>query len=208
MTKAGRLIGILAVFGIAAAAAYWIYLYLSEGSAPSFSDLWSSFSGGFTNVTGIGKLKFADIQPFAANAGFSGDDLNTACAIALAESSGNPNAKGDLTLAPTNGPSIGLWQINTGSKAHPELAGQDLTDPQTNANAAFAIYQAAGNSFSPWSTFGSGAYTKYLPATAAASDQDTTASVAGVPATGSATETSGDNSGAVEGATDSMVGGS
>jgi len=104
-----------------------------------------------------GKMNASDIATYARQAGFSGNDLATAVAIALAESSGNPTAVGDLNLTP--GGSVGLWQINL--KAHPDLAG-DLTDPQTNANAAYAIYQAAGNSFHPWTTYKTGAYTAYL----------------------------------------------
>lgn len=111
-----------------------------------------------------GTLDAGQIAQYAANAGFSGNDLVTAVAVALAESGGNPQAVGDTKLAPTNGPSIGLWQINTGSKAHPEAASSDLTDPQNNANWAFSIYQAAGSSFRPWSTFDprDGTTPKYL----------------------------------------------
>jgi lysozyme-like protein len=105
-----------------------------------------------------GKLTAAQIASYASSAGFSGPDLQVAVAVALAESSGNPGAVGDLTITP--GGSVGLWQINL--KYHPEFAGQDLTDPQTNANAAYSIYQAAGNSFSPWSTYNSGAYSAYI----------------------------------------------
>src|SRR5271168_549795 len=99
----------------------------------------------------MGNLNIAQLQQYAAAAGF-GDPV-TAAAIAMAESSGNPYAIGD------NGNSIGLWQINLPS--HPEDMGMNLTDPQTNANAAFAIYAAAGG-FSPWSTYNSGAYLAYL----------------------------------------------
>jgi Lysozyme like domain len=95
------------------------------------------------------------IAGVASNAGFTGGDLVIAVAIAYAESSGNPNITGD------NGNSIGLWQINLPN--HPEYQGVDLTDPQTNANAAFAIYSAAGNSFTPWTTFKTGAYQANLP---------------------------------------------
>ena len=154
MTKAQKLLGILGLFGLGAALAYWIYLYISEGEAPSFSDLWSGAKGGFTSVTGIGKLNFAELQALASNAGFS--DPSTAAAIALAESSGNPNAVGDLNIT---GGSVGLWQINL--KAHPEYTAAQLTDPQTNANAAFAVFQAAGG-FSPWTTYNTGAYQAYL----------------------------------------------
>ena len=116
----------------------------------------TTFSGVFNSLTG-GNLTFAQIQSYASNAGFSGDDLNTAVAIALAESSGNPNAAGDPTL----GGSYGLWQVNL--KAHPEYTAQQLYDPQTNANAAFTVYSVAQSSFTPWTTFNSGAYEAYLP---------------------------------------------
>jgi hypothetical protein len=99
------------------------------------------------------KLVTGDVAKVAQQAGFSGQDLVTAVAIAYAESGGNPNAVGDQSLAPERGPSIGLWQINIGSKAHPQYASDNLTDPQTNANRAFEVYQEAGGSFRPWATF-------------------------------------------------------
>jgi len=110
-------------------------------------------------------LSAAQIQSYAAAAGFSGADLQTAAAIAQAESSGNPGAVGDA------GNSFGLWQINL--PAHPEYASANLSDPMVNAQAAFAIYSAAGG-FSPWSTYKGGQYLSYmpsmtLPATAATS---------------------------------------
>ena len=116
--------------------------------------------GAIQNFGGIlsGNLSASQIAQYAANAGFSGDDLATAVAIALAESSGNPNANGDTNLTP--GGSVGLWQINLA--AHPEFAQVDLTDPQTNADAAYAVYVAAGYNFRPWSTYKSGAFAQYL----------------------------------------------
>lgn len=100
-------------------------------------------------------LSPAQIQAYAAVAGFSGADLATAVAVALAESSGDPSA-----INPEG--SYGLWQIYL--PMHPEFAGQNLLDPQTNANAAFSVYSKAHGSFQPWTTFGSGAYQKYLSA--------------------------------------------
>lgn len=109
---------------------------------------------------GASILSPAQIQGYAANAGFTGNDLATAVAIALAESGGNPNIIGDQSLAPSNGPSYGLWQINIGSKANPQFAGQNLLDPQTNANAAYSIYSRFG--FGRWTTYGNGTYGMYL----------------------------------------------
>jgi hypothetical protein len=105
-----------------------------------------------------GNLTAAQIAGYAETAGFTGPDLQVAVAVALAESSGNPNAVGDLAITP--GGSIGLWQINL--KAHPQYTAAELTDPQTNANAAYAIYAAAGNQFTPWSTYNGGQYSAYI----------------------------------------------
>ena len=108
-------------------------------------------------------MTISDIATVAQNAGFSGQDLVTAVAVAMAESSGNPDALGDIGIGQG---SFGLWQIS--SKYYPEF-GPDFTtlyDPQTNANAAFQVYQAAGNSFSPWSTFKSGSYQSFLSSVA------------------------------------------
>jgi Lysozyme like domain len=109
----------------------------------------------------VNKLSASDIATYAANAGFTGDNLVTAVAIALAESSGDPSAVGD------QGTSIGLWQIHF--TVHPEFDQNQLTDPQYNANAAFSVYQKAGNSFQPWSTFSvNQAYLNYLSVAQAA----------------------------------------
>jgi hypothetical protein len=110
-------------------------------------------------------MTISEISSVASNAGFEGQDLVTAVAIALAESGGNPQAWGDAGIGEG---SFGLWQIS--SKYHPEY-GPDFTalyDPQTNANAAFAIYSAAGNSFLPWSTFKLGRYQEFMDSAAAA----------------------------------------
>src|SRR6266852_1569902 len=81
--------------------------------------------------------RVSNIAQYARNAGFSGPDLVTAVAIALAESGGDPEAFGDRELAPDKGPSVGLWQIDVDT--HPEYENVNLTDPQVNANAAFAV---------------------------------------------------------------------
>ena len=103
----------------------------------------------------------AQIAYFAQKAGFSGQDLLIAVAIALAESSGVPNTYNPETAAgaPEGYGSYGLWQIYL--NAHPEYNSENLYDPQTNANAAHDIFSAAGG-FSPWSTFNSGAYEAFL----------------------------------------------
>lgn len=103
-----------------------------------------------------------NIVSVARNAGFQGDDLVIAVAVALAESKGNAMAYNPEIAAgtPTGMGSYGLWQIYL--EVHPEFTGWNLYDPQTNANAAFQVYQAAGNSFRPWSTFNSDKYLAQL----------------------------------------------
>jgi hypothetical protein len=114
-------------------------------------------------------LSPAQIAQYAAAAGFTGNDLLTAVDIALAESNGgNPNAyfnesqdvpgRYGRTSANDGKGSYGLWQIYLA--AHPEFAGENLADPQTNANAAYSIYAIAGG-FTPWSTYTSGEYGMY-----------------------------------------------
>lgn len=111
---------------------------------------------------GVGTV--SNIAGYARNAGFTGVDLITATAIALAESSGDPNAYNPEVAAgtPDGQGSYGLWQIYL--KAHPEFAGENLYDPQTNANAAYQVYKNAGYKFTPWSTYKNGAYQAQLDA--------------------------------------------
>lgn len=108
------------------------------------------------------KLTASQIADLARNAGFSGADLATAVAVALAESGGNVYAYNAETQAgtPQSKGSYGLWQIYR--QAHPEFDAWDLNDPQQNAKAAFAVYRSAGNSFHPWSTFKNGKYSAHL----------------------------------------------
>ncbi len=106
-----------------------------------------------------GKLSRDQIRSLAEQAGFSGGDLDIAVAVALAESGGDPRAVGDLKI--TAGGSVGLWQINL--HYHPEYTKEELFDPRTNANAAYDIYVARGETFLDWSTFKTAAYLSYMP---------------------------------------------
>lgn len=106
---------------------------------------------------------FTSLANLAAQAGFPTSQISVAVAVALAESSGNPNAYNPETAAgnaPGQG-SYGLWQINLA--AHPEFESWNLFDPQANANAAYRVWQQAGGSFSPWTTFRTGTYQAFLP---------------------------------------------
>jgi len=98
-----------------------------------------------------GVLSASQIGGYASNAGFSGSDLATAVAIAIAESGGNPSA-----VNPEG--SYGLWQIDI--VENPQYANDDLTDPSVNAQDAYSIYSEGG--FTRWSTYNNGAYLNYL----------------------------------------------
>jgi cell wall-associated NlpC family hydrolase len=101
-------------------------------------------------------------------AGFRGDALRTAWAVAMAESGGradahNPNAS-------TGDNSYGLFQINmlgglgpARLKQYGLASNEALLDPTTNARVAFRM-SGGGRDWSPWSAFKSGAYKKYLTA--------------------------------------------
>lgn len=66
---------------------------------------------------------------------------NVAAAIALAESSGNARARNSIGAT-------GLWQIYNGPGT-----STSLFNPDANAAAAVAKYKAAGNRFTPWTTY-------------------------------------------------------
>lgn len=105
------------------------------------------------------------IAQIAYDAGFRGQALVTAVAVALAESSGRPEAVGDVALQNDKwGPSIGLWQVRslreqqgTGGTRDPSI----LTDPVVNARSAFEI-SGGGENFTPWTVFKKGTYRKFL----------------------------------------------
>lgn len=112
----------------------------------------------------MAKLSPAQIAEYAHDAGFRGQDLTVAVAVALAESGGDTKAHNPVP--PDN--SYGLWQINMIGSLGPARRDQfdldgnrELFDPQENAKAAWAI-SGHGDSFQPWTTYTSGAYKKYL----------------------------------------------
>lgn len=97
------------------------------------------------------------IGAYAYNAGVrSQSGLQAAIAIALAESSGNPNATGDVGLQnATWGPSLGLWQIRSIKAESGKGSLRDATrlkDPTYNAKSMFAI-SGGGKKWGPWTTW-------------------------------------------------------
>jgi hypothetical protein len=81
--------------------------------------------------------------------------LDTAIAVALAESGGNTDAKNPSSSA------SGLFQIMV-SVHQDKIAGRDIFDPRVNIDVARLVWEAAGKSFSPWTTYTSGAYKSHL----------------------------------------------
>ena len=111
-------------------------------------------------------MTLAELRLLAAAAGFP--DPNLAAAVAMAESAGNPCARGDPSIGPDcadpgTATSFGLWQIHV--PAHPQYDPVSLFDPHYNAAAAFAISDG-GRDWSPWSTFNHRLYTQFLPGAA------------------------------------------
>jgi hypothetical protein len=104
----------------------------------------------------------AEVAAYVHAAGFAGNDLVIALAVAYAESGWQYSAKG----GPNNNGTYdwGLFQINDVHKP----TANEKTNPLANAKAAHRVYAAAGNSFTPWATYKSGAYKGHLvPAKAA-----------------------------------------
>lgn len=102
------------------------------------------------------RLSPSEIAAVAHEAGFRGNDLKIAVAVALAESSGRPgvNAVGAED-------SRGLWQIN--SVHFGRYDESRLYEPQYNAKAAHDVYRDAGG-FTPWTMYTNGRYRNHLDA--------------------------------------------
>jgi Lysozyme like domain len=81
-----------------------------------------------------------------------------AAAIGEAESGGNSDA---LNPNDNNGTqsSFGIWQISNGTHAPPSPS---WANPAVNAQLAVGKWKGAGEQFTPWGTFDSGAYKAFL----------------------------------------------
>lgn len=129
----------------------------------------------------------AQIAGYAKAAGFSGNALVIAVAVALGESGGNVNAHNPIGLDD----SYGLWQINMLGTLGPARRKQfgisrneELYNPAVNAKAAYAISNG-GKSWGPWSVYTSGKYLGYMSrARKAAGNPDTSGGTTGVQPAG------------------------
>lgn len=105
-----------------------------------------------------------------------------AAAVALAESAGNSGA---VNATDNNGTqtSWGLWQVSNGTHNQPV---PNILDPNVNAAAAVAKYKGAGNTFTPWGTYTSGAYLPHVSNSTPPSSTGVPASAVTTAATGGA----------------------
>lgn len=105
-------------------------------------------------------LTAEQIAVVAQKAGFTGQNLVIAVAVALAESAGNASAHGDVAI----GGSFGLWQVYC--MAHPHLIPPENPDsvawydPYQNARWAYEI--SRGSNWRPWSTYKHGTYLAFM----------------------------------------------
>lgn len=136
-------------------------------SHPTFSSSAILHADGVANVNPAktsGPLSFGDLYDLATGAGLDPASAAIAAAVALAESSGRPDAYNGVG----GDRSYGLWQINMIGNLGPARRAQlgitsndQLYDPATNARA-MALISGGGSNFGPWTTFTSGAYRQYL----------------------------------------------
>lgn len=112
-------------------------------------------------------LSRSQLAGLAQSVGFTGNDVNIAVAVALAESGGDPGAHN--TKPPDD--SYGLWQINMYKDMGPERrkwfgisSNTDLFLPATNAKAAKIIYNKQGWA-DGWTTYKNGKYKDYMDGT-------------------------------------------
>ena len=125
-------------------ACYLLYRLLSGSDATG--------GGGDSSAGNLVKYTLQDLENLWISNGGAPSKAPLAAAVAMAESSGDPNAFNGSDPA---GGSFGLWQING---VHGDQAS---FDPDTNAQAAIAISKN-GNSWSPWGAYTNGSYQNYL----------------------------------------------
>ena len=129
-------------------------------------------------MPGKAVLKDEELAGLVQRVGFSSTRMHrgfredvTAVAIILAESGGNANAHN--TTPPDD--SYGLFQINMYGRLRDERAKRynlrsmsNLFEPVRNAEIAYDIFKQAGMRFTPWSTYTSGSYLRFIPRAEAA----------------------------------------
>lgn len=92
---------------------------------------------------GADAISMDDVARVALDAGFVGEDLVRAVAVAYAESRNDPNAVGTNTDGSRD---YGLWQIN--SVHSPPVPA--IFNPEVNANYAYSIFAQRDFTWFPW----------------------------------------------------------
>jgi hypothetical protein len=121
------------------------YRYTGAVAADHYDHVHVAFTGPFGD--GVGQIK-----NLWTRAGGSKDAANMAAAVAMAESGGNASAKNVNTDGSID---RGLWQINS---VHGSLS---TFNRLANARAAVSISHNGGD-WSPWVTYQTGAYRRFL----------------------------------------------
>ena len=143
-------------------------LLSASAPLPGYS---ASVKAGSTTSGSLPANADSNLVSILTQAGFSGSGLATAYAVAKAESGGRATAYNGNTK--TGDQSYGLFQINMLGSLGPDRrkrfglsSNQDLLDPATNAQVAYAMSHG-GTNWGPWSTYTNGSYKKFLntPAT-------------------------------------------
>jgi Lysozyme like domain len=120
--------------------------------------------GGSEATMPVGTRGAAGLAVAAAQAGFTGQGLRLAVAVGLAESGGNPTARGPnppTPGCPAGSTDRGAWQLN--NCYHSEVADVCADDLVCAARESYRI-SAAGSDWSAWTTYTSGAYQAQLAA--------------------------------------------
>jgi hypothetical protein len=105
----------------------------------------------------MAKLSAVQIANAAKAAGFTGKDVAIAVAVAFAESGGESTASHKNSNGSTD---YGLWQINSIHSA--VLRSGSWSNPNDNAKMAYKVFSEAGKKWTPWVTYKSGSYLKFL----------------------------------------------
>jgi hypothetical protein len=113
----------------------------------------------------MANLSRSQLAGLAQSVGFTGNDVDIAVAVALAESGGNPgDYNGDRS---TEDDSYGLWQINMYKELGPDRrkkfgisSNTELFRPAVNAKAAKIVHAESG--WKAWTTYTDGTYKEFL----------------------------------------------
>lgn len=102
-------------------------------------------------------------RPLTAYQQYACTKFGSACRVALAiQRAENPQGRCEVYHYNSNGTlDWGYFQINTVHLKRPGLNLRDLLDCKANIDFAYQLYREQ-QGFSPWSTYNSGAYRKFL----------------------------------------------